>query len=259
MKQKFEYAWSPSAILRTKRRTSMAPKRCTLALLLTAISLFLLSTGAWGQVEFTYGISYFSNANTSGAPDGKVRLVNPGTLGTFTDICASIYVVNYDEQLTECCSCRLSPNEELELSINALTANPLIGIRPTHGDIKVVASLPVAGVCNAAVSNPTTGNGITFVIGLDGWATHPQRAISPSWLLTETGFALSFGTNTTDPTLVSEETNEINDLAEDCLETAEGGSGNGDCSATAVALSAGQHGAPNCRQTGSAPHTIPAM
>jgi hypothetical protein len=236
----------------------MAPKRCTLAILLTAISLFLLSTGAWGQVEFTYGVSYFSNANTSGAPDGKVRLVNPGTLGTFTDICASIYVFNYDEQLNECCSCRLTPNEELELSINALTANPLTGRLPTHGDIKIVASNPVAGACNATVPAPVVGNAI-FVVGLDGWATHPQRLQATSWALTETAFTLSFGTFTATPTLASQEANEINDLAEDCLETAEAGSGNGDCSATALALTPGQHGAPNCRQVGLPLHTTPAI
>jgi hypothetical protein len=236
----------------------MAPKRCTLAILLTAISLFLLSTGAWGQVEFTYGVSYFSNANISGAPDGKVRLVNPGTLGTFTDICASTYVFNYDEQMAECCSCRLSPNEELELSINALTANPLTSLRPTHGAIKIVSSLPVAGACNAAVANPTV-TGISFIVGLDGWATHPQRLNSSAWALTETGFTLSFGRDLPGATDLAEETNEINDLAEDCLEIAEQGTGNGDCSATAVAGIPGQHGAPFCRQTGSAARNIPAM
>src|SRR5215813_9108592 len=69
----------------------------------------------------TLKVDYFSNANTAGAPDGTVRLTNPGTSGG--NIWAAIYVFDPEQELTECCECFLSPDGLRTLSVNAdLTA-----------------------------------------------------------------------------------------------------------------------------------------
>src|SRR5437667_6664567 len=70
-----------------------------------------------------YQLNYFDNAN-SWFPDAFVRISNPGTtfLGTVApvngDICAMIYVFRPDQQLTECCGCKLTPNALLKLSVD---------------------------------------------------------------------------------------------------------------------------------------------
>ena len=101
----------------------------TLALVLLAAGL-LLVTGANNAMAQdgpdVYRLSYFSNANTTGAPNGLVHIGHPGTQGDQAgsgDLCANIYVFTPDEQLNECCSCRLTPNALLVLSINPVTGS----------------------------------------------------------------------------------------------------------------------------------------
>jgi hypothetical protein len=222
--------------------------RATLGMLLAAMAVCLLSTGASAQEEFLYGVSYFSNAHTAGAPDGTTRVVNPGTLGTATDVCASTYIFNYDEQLSACCSCRVTPNGELELSTNALTRNPGNGVPVNHGAIKIVATLPnpATGKCDA-----TQGSGAT-VFGLDAWQTHVQRlsagSTAANFALTETAFTNSYGTSTTATTEAAIEAAELSDLQEDCSEVVELDSGNGQCQANAVSARGAVAGTPGCTQ-----------
>jgi hypothetical protein len=87
----------------------------------------------------TLKVDYFSNANTSGAPDATVHIINPGT--TFETLCADIYVFDDSQEMSECCSCSLSPDSIRTLSVDRdLTSNPLTGTILTHGAVKVVSS-----------------------------------------------------------------------------------------------------------------------
>ena len=61
----------------------------------TVVALLLLVTGtAMAETPAKYApgdtlkVDYFSNANTSGAPDATVHIINPGT--TYATICADI-------------------------------------------------------------------------------------------------------------------------------------------------------------------------
>jgi len=111
---------------------------CTLALALCAGTAF-------GQAD-TLKVDYFANANTSGAPDGTVRIDNPGTAAG--NVCASIYVFDPEQELSECCSCLLTPDGLRTLSVNTdLTSNPLTGVVLSTGLIKFVSTIPVAGAC----------------------------------------------------------------------------------------------------------------
>jgi hypothetical protein len=88
----------------------------------------------------TFRVDYFANANTEGAPDATVRIINPGT--TYETLCADIYVFDPFQEMAECCSCSLSPNSIRTLSVNSdLTSNPLTPTVLVSGAVKIVSSL----------------------------------------------------------------------------------------------------------------------
>jgi hypothetical protein len=135
---------------------------CTILSIL-AIALVLGTTSAVAQSENSYYFTtYFSN-NVSSAPDATLRLINDGDTGG--NLWASIYVFDDSEELTECCSCVVTPDGLLSESVrNQLTANPITSIKPTRGVIKVISS--ATDTSNFAPNVPTAG--------LRGWATHIQ-------------------------------------------------------------------------------------
>src|ERR1035438_4665174 len=73
------------------------------------LGLFLLAVCAVAGTAFAQGdntvyfTSYFSNANTSGAPDGTVRVINDGYNGT---LYAAYYVFDDSQEMSECGACR---------------------------------------------------------------------------------------------------------------------------------------------------------
>ena len=182
--------------------------------------MLILGAGSAVAQDNVYALSYFSNAHTANAPDGTLRLVNDGNVSDSSpagDLCASIYVFDSTEELQECCSCRITPNGILSLSVNAsLTANTLTGRTITRGVVKVVSSSPSAGVCNAAVSTPH--------IGIRGWLTHIQRGIATGTV------PAAFNVTEEELTDSSFGAAEQADLAEDCTVLQELGSGFGICS-----------------------------
>src|ERR1700704_1159816 len=124
------------------RRTVMF-KGLAFGTIAAALIVALGSTTAVAQ-DNIFALSYFSNANTRNAPDGVLRLVNDGTVSDASpagDLCASVYVFDSAEELSECCSCRITPNGILSLSVNTnLSKNPLTGRLLTRGVVKVVSS-----------------------------------------------------------------------------------------------------------------------
>ena len=117
-----------------------------------------------------YFTTYYSNANTTGAPDATVRVINDGV--TAGNLYAAIYVFDDSEELQECCACLVTPDGLLSESVNTnLTANPLTGVKPTRGVIKILSS------------NSGDPTAVAPVGGLHPWATHVQKLTS--------GFALS--------------------------------------------------------------------
>jgi hypothetical protein len=198
-----------------KQEDNLMFKSFVFGAMAAALILALGSTTAVAQ-DNIFALSYFSNAHTQYAPDGALRLVNDGTVSDASpagDLCASVYVFDSAEQMNECCSCRITPNGILSLSVNTdLTSNTLTGKIPTRGVIKVVSSKPSGGTCDAKVVAPQ--------IGIRGWITHVQLA-SHGYVLTEEELIDStYGSS------------ESADLAEDCTVLTELGSGAGICSCT---------------------------
>jgi hypothetical protein len=200
---------------------------CKLAFLVVVMALALASGSqvAMAQTSDVYTVDYFSNANTPGAPDATVRIINPGTTDAHTrpgngspgtegeDLCALIYVFDANQQLSECCGCYVSANALLTLSVNNnLTANPLLGSKLKSGVIKIVSSTEhvTAKGCDPTFINPTPT--------LRAWATHIQNKVGTAFPSTE-GESQSAGLGV----------GEATDLAEDCTVLEELGSGAGIC------------------------------
>ncbi len=149
-------------------------KKLGFVMLLLAISVMLAGTALADGQNDQYFTTYFSNANTPGAPDATVRMINDGSTGA--DIYAAIFVFDDSEELTECCDCEITPDGLLSESVNNnLTANPITGIKPTRGVIKVISSI-------------VDGNRGIITAGLHAWATHVQKTAS-GYAVTESPFA----------------------------------------------------------------------
>ena len=125
--------------------------------------LFVTAASAQAPPADTLKVDYFANANTAGAPDGTLRITNPGTNGG--NIYAAIYVFDPQQELTECCTCILTPDGLRTLSVNAdLTSNPLTGVTLTTGLIKIVSSTGPS----ASKLFPTAA--------IRSWTTHIQNS-----------------------------------------------------------------------------------
>ena len=169
----------------------------TLAVLVAALALPGVAQAQSPPVAVgidTYYVLYFDNANTSGAPDGTLRIVNtvhPEGDGTILDdTCAMIYVFDPKQELAECCGCKVTPNGLLTLSVNTnLAANTLTSDALTRGAIFVVSAAPNVPTGTAPSGSSTVCDpGGSFLPGahLENWITNPQpNQINGVFQLTE--------------------------------------------------------------------------
>jgi len=189
----------------------------TTSLVVFLLTLALCAGSAWAQTAAvttttppadTLKIDYFSNANTAGAPDATVRIDNPGTGSG--NVCASLFVFDPNQELSECCSCLLTPDGLRTLSVNSdITSNPLTGVTLNTGLIKFVSTIPVAGTCPLPTQvRPTPA--------LRAWTTHIQTG---NFAITET--------TSQDATLSN---GEVSRLSRQCYAVWLVGSGRGICS-----------------------------
>jgi len=187
--------------------------------LFLTLVVFMLGVNALAQNvgdKTVYAVTYYSNANYTGAPDAVLRIINDGQTSTSQkegvpngNSWAAIYVFDDSQELQECCSCYVSADGLLSEWVNTqLLANPLTGKVNHVGVIKVISS---------SGDDPTNNS---LVPGLHGTMTHVQNATS-SWAVTETPLA--------DSNLVSAEQQA---LQQSCSFTITLGSGAGVCSCT---------------------------
>jgi len=170
-------------------------KRLGLLLLPMLAITLMLGGNAFAQNvgdNSVYFVTYFSNANTSGAPDGTLRIINDGDQAT-TDsegvengpLAADIYVFDDSQEMISCCFCYVSADGLLSESVNKqLTSNTFTGRGElTRGVIKVISA--------AWVGDPVTSPEPTT--GLRGWMTHIQATANipekGPWFVTEDALA----------------------------------------------------------------------
>ena len=165
-----------------------------------------------------YFTTYYSNANTAGAPDQTVRIINDGD--TAADLWASFYVFDDSQEMQECCSCEVTPDGLTSESVDTnLTANSLTRKVNTRGVIKVIAS-------SVAATGPANffdldGNFTNIPApGLRVWSTHTQSSAG-EFYVSETQAA--------DSNLASSEKELLETL---CLFVNLLGGGQGSCSCT---------------------------
>ena len=168
-------------------------KKVALVLLLGMV----FSVAASAQTGDVYWVNYFVNNTTAGAPDEYVYIINPGlqgapvnangTVSTAGNLCANIYVFDTAQEMTECCSCPLTPNALRTLSVKLnLTSNPMNGTVPPTGVIKIVSTLASAGGCNAGAIS-----GANVIANLRAWGTHQQIVSVGATATTESDFQAS--------------------------------------------------------------------
>ena len=156
-----------------------------LIMLLTLIALAAIPSFAQTG---PYLVDYFSNnpgpyltgtiaPESLVAADQQIRLVNFGAAGTPLtspdgDVCANIYVFDANQEMISCCSCRITPNGLLTLSIgNNLTGNPVTSVVPVNGDVKIVSTAAI-GLTGCT---PLTYNG-GILDSVAGFGTHLQTS-----------------------------------------------------------------------------------
>lgn len=161
------------------------PRSRVIVLVVLAASL-AFSGAALAQVPTDiYKIDYFDN-NQAGLTPATVRIANPGS--DFTDRCAMIYVFSADQELKECCGCKITPNGLLKLSVQSnLTANPANGVTPEAGVIEIFSTATGTSLAGPPGSSSLCNPGDTTAVpapALRAWATH----IQDSGAITETFF-----------------------------------------------------------------------
>jgi hypothetical protein len=130
------------------------------------LSIVLLSTVASGQsvvganapdayqvkvlTKTGSGDSYIDITNSG--QSGRPNLFAGTTAATGGAICANVYVFAADEQLMECRSCAVTPNESVELSVQRdMIPNVIEPQLPINGiTLALVATIPVANSCNGS-------------------------------------------------------------------------------------------------------------
>jgi hypothetical protein len=173
-----------------------------------------------GVLMDAFQINYlpaFTGTGLTGA-GGYVDITNAGQLGAsqfgpnsptkIGDICVNVFVFTADEELSECCTCLVSPNALQHLSAADLINNPGNGITATTGVVvKLLATIPGSG--SSGTTTPGTNAGpftgtvcninqvfggfgtANLAPGMRAWATkfHTNPTTSPATVgLTETAF-----------------------------------------------------------------------
>ena len=130
-----------------------------------------------------FQVRYAANLNIG---DSVVNITNTGAAGG--SICVNVYTFAPDEQEITCCTCQVTPDGLVSLSVkNSLISNTLTGVVPPAVVIKLIASV---GACNAAAP-------LGLANGMAAWGTTihalPVTAGSPAgtYGVTETAFTPS--------------------------------------------------------------------
>src|SRR5271154_6956038 len=128
------------------------------------LALAALAFSAVAFADDTFQIDYAANLNVG---DSFVNFTNSGATvasGVSQNLCINLYTFDPEEELISCCSCSVTPNGLVSLSvIKSLISNPLTPAIPTSVVIKAVAS---TGTCNASVVSPAN-----LAHGLLAWGT----------------------------------------------------------------------------------------
>ena len=113
------------------------------------------------------------NDGANGAP-----LLGPGFGGAAGNTCVNVYAFDPGEELIACCSCLLTPNQVMNLGVNAdLTIKTQTGVVPSSVTIKLLNTLAGDGTKTSCTNSAALAGTAAFPIvpGLVAYGTTPQQ------------------------------------------------------------------------------------
>jgi hypothetical protein len=124
-----------------------------------------------------------TNTGANGAP-----LNGPGVGNPTGNICVNVYAFSPDEQLISCCSCLVTPNGLVSLSVEKdIVANTLAGVKPGSVVVKLVSTLAGPSGSGTTCTNSAAAPS-PLAPGLEAWRTSLHVAAAGGFATSETGF-----------------------------------------------------------------------
>jgi hypothetical protein len=150
---------------------------------LSTLAVFLIPGALFAQAPSdAFQIRYASNLNVG---DSVINITNAGSLNgndPAGNICVNVYAFRPNQEPVACCSCPTTPNGLYSLSVNRdLNSNPVFPETQTALVIKLYATAPVGGGCNAAAPGAAAP-------GIRAWGTTLHAAPGGGYAVTETAF-----------------------------------------------------------------------
>ena len=141
----------------------------TFAAVALATAAFAQDSNIIGPPD-AYQIRYASNLNIG---DSSINITNSGSddpvmTGAADNICVGVYTFDASEEMVSCCSCLVTPNALVSLSVQGdLISNTLSPSSPTNVVIKLVATTATGTSCD-----PTDSTTADLASGLRAWGTN---------------------------------------------------------------------------------------
>jgi len=137
----------------------------------------------------SFQVRYFANLD---AGDSNINISNNGASASGTifapsgNLCVGVYTFDADEELASCCSCFVTPNGLVNISVrNSLISSTLTPSVPTSVVVKLLAwTAPSFAACDAGLPGPPAP-------GLAAWGTtlHARPGVPTTYGVTETAFS----------------------------------------------------------------------
>jgi hypothetical protein len=164
------------------------------------LAVLAFATVAFAQQDSGFQESYAANLNIS---DARIDITNtgangapllgPGLFGGNTasgNICVNVYAFDPNEELISCCSCLVTPDQTVNLSVRAdILSNTETGVTPASVTVALAATLAGTGGSGTSCQY-SAGIGGTIVNGMAAWATTltSVRAGATTTALTKVSF-----------------------------------------------------------------------
>ena len=160
----------------------------TLATVAFATAAFAQDSGI-GPTPDVYQVRYASNLNKG---DSVINITNSGSADqpsfpSADNLCANVYTFDQSEEMVSCCSCLVTPNALVSLSVQGdLISNTLSPSTPTAVVIKIVST----DAEGSTTCDPTEYQPGNLAPGLRAWGTtlHALPATPTTYGVTESIF-----------------------------------------------------------------------
>ena len=168
-----------------------------LSLAAIALSVVAMAQATDAPFQIRYASNLTSgdsviNITNSGA--NGASLTGPGFGGAVGNICVNVYAFDPFEEMVSCCSCLVTPNGLVSLSVNNdLISNTVTGVRPSSVVVKLLSTLAGANGSGSSCTNSAAtaaGGNSVIVPGLLAWGTTIHAgAVAGTFGVTETAFS----------------------------------------------------------------------